>query len=269
MPECLDGTSEQAKALANAVYQCIFQQCGKWGPNEPCFQTSQFTNCASQFAACKQGSCVADCAGKQCGPDGCGGQCGACGAGTQCNATGQCVPTGPACAGITWEGCCDGSLLKYCENDQLVTLDCSTQPQCGWAFDKYVYDCWTTGKADPSGVHAKACPGSCVGSCDGKQCGDDGCGGSCGACAYGLECKDGLCTEDYGCSDMVNCALGCGFSTQCVMGCYGAGDQASQQLFNQLITCIVDTCGYTIKMECILGAIGDQCAQKYNTCMAD
>lgn len=34
---------------------------------------------------------------------------------------------------------------------------------------------------------------ACVGSCDGKSCGDDGCGGSCGACGEGQSCLEGTC----------------------------------------------------------------------------
>jgi hypothetical protein len=37
---------------------------------------------------------------------------------------------------------------------------------------------------------------TCVGSCEGRDCGDDGCGGLCGACAPEQSCSsDGLCAE--------------------------------------------------------------------------
>lgn len=38
----------------------------------------------------------------------------------------------------------------------------------------------------------------CEGSCDSKNCGDDGCGNSCGACADGELCVQGTCKEDGG-----------------------------------------------------------------------
>src|SRR5262245_21617338 len=39
-------------------------------------------------------------------------------------------------------------------------------------------------------------PPTCVGSCAGKRCGDDGCGGSCGACAGGSVCESGQCVAE-------------------------------------------------------------------------
>jgi agmatine/peptidylarginine deiminase len=46
--------------------------------------------------------------------------------------------------------------------------------------------------------------GQCVGSCDGKACGDDGCGGSCGSCAQGQVCEAGQCVAcDPACGDKV------------------------------------------------------------------
>jgi hypothetical protein len=37
------------------------------------------------------------------------------------------------------------------------------------------------------------CTSQCVGTCSGKECGDDGCGESCGTCDGDLVCKANLC----------------------------------------------------------------------------
>eukprot|EP01065_Artemidia_motanka_P019082 TRINITY_DN2255_c0_g1_i6.p1 TRINITY_DN2255_c0_g1~~TRINITY_DN2255_c0_g1_i6.p1 ORF type:complete len:932 (+),score=310.08 TRINITY_DN2255_c0_g1_i6:82-2877(+) len=39
------------------------------------------------------------------------------------------------------------------------------------------------------------CKKACVGSCSGRNCGDDGCGKSCGSCYAGYECMSGQCTR--------------------------------------------------------------------------
>lgn len=67
---------------------------------------------------------------------------------------------GAGCGSITYEGCCDGDVLKFCQNNQVETLDCSQQPSCGWESQGNYYDCGTSGGADPSGSHPKACGGT-------------------------------------------------------------------------------------------------------------
>ncbi len=130
-------------------------------------------------------------------------------------------------------GCCDpqGRVL-YCVGADLYCIDCAGSfPVCGWAptgpgASTGTYDCGTTGGADPSGAHAKACsacPSSCGAGtacsaecagtcgtcsqpgalcladgtcykpqCDGKQCGLDPKGFSCGLCGPGTACEPGL-----------------------------------------------------------------------------
>ena len=63
------------------------------------------------------------------------------------------------CGSVTFEGCCDGSTLKYCDSGKLETLDCSKQPKCGWNSTASFYDCGTSGGADPSGKYPRACKG--------------------------------------------------------------------------------------------------------------
>jgi len=65
------------------------------------------------------------------------------------------------CGDLTYEGCCDGDILQYCENNQIVSAACSNS--CGWDASNNYYDCEQTG-VDPSGEF----PLSCYGGCDGE-----------------------------------------------------------------------------------------------------
>ncbi len=131
-----------------------------------------------------------------------GGYDGSCTSSAQCVgpkwlcALPDCGPAPQTCGNITWEGCCDGEVLKYCEDNQLVTMNCSSDPHCGWNASQGFYDCGTSGGADPSGQNPKSCPGACTPNCTGKVCGDDGCGGSCGTCPAGQTCHAGQCVPN-------------------------------------------------------------------------
>ncbi len=61
------------------------------------------------------------------------------------------------CGSVSYEGCCDGTTLKYCDSGKLETLDCTKSPKCGWDSSGKYYDCGTSGGADPAGKHPKAC----------------------------------------------------------------------------------------------------------------
>ena len=159
-----------------------FYNCGTNGGSDPSGQNPK--NCG--------GGCTANCAGKECGSDGCGGSCGQCAGNETCQA-GTCVAGGDGCNGITYEGCCDGQTLKYCEDNQLITGTCAGDPQCGWDAQGGFYNCGTNGGSDPSGQNPKDCGGACTPDCAGKVCGDDGCGGACGQCGAGDKCVAGQC----------------------------------------------------------------------------
>jgi len=143
------------------------------------------------------GGCTPDCAGKECGNDGCGGTCGQCGPGENCQSN-QCVAGPDNCQGITYEGCCSGQQLQWCENGQLTGLDCAGNPNCGWDGNNGYYNCGTSGAADPSGANPISCDGGCTPQCAGKECGDDGCGGSCGSCP-----------EEWTCDGTGHCVFNC------------------------------------------------------------
>jgi hypothetical protein len=62
------------------------------------------------------------------------------------------------CGSVTYEGCCDGTTLKWCDTDydELVIEDCSGDPSCGWDQDGYY--CGTSGAAEPTNTYPMKCP---------------------------------------------------------------------------------------------------------------
>lgn len=221
--------------------QCGDDECGGSCPNL-CTGNQECQN-----NVCVTPTCTPSCNGTTCGDDGCGGTC-ACNPGTVCDPITQtCGEETVPCGDVTYEGCCDGQVVKFCYEGSLQTIDCvggdTPKPSCGWSTDEY-YDCGTDGMADPSGANPMPC-GACLPDCGGKNCGADGCGGTCGVCAAGTTCEDnqcvgctpdcagktcgddgcgatcGLCAPDEVCDDAVGqCAEGCGDITYegCCMG---------------------------------------------------
>lgn len=174
---------------------CDGKQCGGDGCGGVCGACSPGHECTAAGACTPL--CTADCTNKVCGDDGCGGSCGECAAGQTCSG-GVCEVTDPGqpvdeCNGITYEGCCNGEELKYCENGTLKVGDCSAEASCGWDAANSFYNCGTAGGGDPTGAHPKNCTAECVPDCAGKDCGDDGCGGSCGGCVENMICVAGNC----------------------------------------------------------------------------
>jgi hypothetical protein len=113
------------------------------------------------------------------------------------------ICTTDPCDGIPYEGCCDGTMLVYCDGKDpekglignLNVGDCAADNKtCGWVASNKWYDCGGKGE-DPEGKFALDChaydfpPG-----CAGKECGDNGAGYSCGECLAGADCEaDGKC----------------------------------------------------------------------------
>ncbi len=213
-----------------------FYDCGQTG-SDP----------SGQFPyECSFAPCEPDCTGQMCGNGGCPGAgdvCGTCPEGLVC-IEGQCQIGG--CGDVTFAGCCDGAKLKWCEDGQIQTIDCSTkQPPndvCGWKADAEFYDCGGSG-ADPTGTFPLECPAVCEPDCTGKQCGNGGCPDYpdtlCGTCAEGEICRDGACKTPGACEneadmsvvqekgiDALNqataaCVLygGCGTDQACLVNC--------------------------------------------------
>jgi len=117
------------------------------------------------------------------------------------------------------------------------------------------------------------CIGGCVPNCSGKQCGPDGCGGSCGTCPPGTQCtSSGLCqpASQKGCADAVQCVLSCGgLDWSCIQGCMSGLSPQSQQLLTQLVTCVVQTCGFNLDQVCIMQALQGPCQKQFLACMSD
>jgi hypothetical protein len=102
--------------------------------------------------------------------------------------------------------------------------------------------CVSAGKVVDVGTTSIQKEGSCVPSCPGKQCGDDGCLGSCGTCAGGKTCSAaGQCVAscapscagkqcgDDGCLGLCGtCAMGttCNAAGQCAAGKDAGADSA-------------------------------------------
>ena len=133
----------------------------------------------------------------------------------------DCVGRG-GCGGISFQGCCEGEVLKWCENDAPSQADCTAagKPSCGWNASSNFYDCGTDGGADPSGQHPKACgAGEAVcgnGTCEGGETAV-GCPQDCGE---EIVCGNGLCEWGEG---PEACPEDCAPTTQCGDGkCEGS-----------------------------------------------
>jgi len=176
-----------------------------------CYKTSSSQTCGN--GKCESGesyqSCPADCAGGSCGS-------------------------------VTYEGCCEGELLKYCDQGSLKSINCSSKPSCGWNGQASYYDCGTAGGADPSGQNPKSCSSTpqvvcgngkceagessatCPADCPAQPvCGDGKCqapenSSSCPQdCQTAAECGDGKCQAPETSS---SCPADCDVQTQPVCG---------------------------------------------------
>ncbi len=218
--DCPHGTACGASGLCEVACtaDCAGKVCGDDGCGGSCGGCPDGLSCDAS-GTCVDLGCTPDCAGKVCGQDGCGGTCGpACGPGQSCQ-NGQCVQGGcdPVC---DWVECgddgCGGSCGVCAANEVCAQGLCTPdgpggtgtcQGQCGdSAFDGSCYcdqgcasfgDCCDDFCDYCSALNPNEC-GGCQGSCDGKQCGDDGCGGSCGSCGAGLVCLSGSCEASAG-----------------------------------------------------------------------
>lgn len=212
-PTSCDGLTYEGCCEGNVVYWCennevqnqncgTDPQCG-WDAQKQYYAcgTDGSGDPSGEFPLSCSGTCTPSCAGKECGDDGCGGSCGSCAASETCQ-NGICGGTVDPCNGVTYEGCCDGATLVWCEDGQLGSQDCGQESSCGWNGANGYYDCGTTGLSDPSGEFPRECEAACVPTCEGRECGPDGCGGICGVCDEGSTCQmDGQCECTPVCAD--------------------------------------------------------------------
>jgi len=116
---------------------------------------------------------------------------------------------GGGCGSITYQGCCNGETLTWCENEELQEMNCSNNPSCGWNTQAGFYDCGSNGGEDPSGAYPKGCGGGPVDPvCGNNKCepgeSEQTCPADCGGGVGG--CGDGVCgkAENY-----ESCAADC------------------------------------------------------------
>ena len=196
------------------VPSCTGKDCGDDGCGGSCGTCEDPLVCeANQCVAC-----TPQCEGKECGEDGCGATCGTCPEGKVCAGEGECIgatypdsclgldtPSADSCdSSLTLFGCCDNrGRVIWCDGGKLFCIDCPSNGEpasqtCGWAdnADFTGYDCGNVGE-DPAGTNPLEC-GFCLGSCVGRDCGDDGCGGTCGTCDSGDSCVAGACVPPAG-----------------------------------------------------------------------
>jgi len=118
------------------------------------------------------------------------------------NCQGANAPALLGCAYVdTYEGCCLGEKIVWCDDGNTYCIDCDGSPSCGWKAAEAIYDCGTDGEQEPSGMFIKQCEGGggCAPDCAGKECGPDGCGGACGLCQNEWEtCSGGSCVAPCG-----------------------------------------------------------------------
>ena len=218
---------------------CQNKACGSDGCGGSCGSCSGGKTCNVSGQCVEPDACTPNCAGKDCGSDGCGGSCGSCQGQQECQG-GQCVEPVDPCGGISYEGCCDGTELNYCDNGELKTVDCQS---CGWKQQAQYYDCGASG-ADPSGTHPLECPAECIPDCGGKNCGSDGCGGVCGTCEQGDICSAlGTC--------QAACAPQCAGKDCGSDGCGGTCGNCAAGLFCND--------GGTCQAECAPSCAGKEC----------
>ncbi len=199
-----------------------------WGSAYSCVDTTAYSRVDTKQSWILANSgggtdCSNACQGMDCGYDG-ACNCGGCQNGYICQSN-QCVEdsTPDPCQGVDYYGCCDGSVLKYCYNEQLQMNDCGANG-CGWRSSDYGYDCGFSG-ADPSGEHPIDCGGEpdCLSICAGADCGSvQGC--NCGSCGSGEECRSNHCVELPPDCDTICGNLQCGSVGECDCGDCGADE---------------------------------------------
>ena len=64
---------------------------------------------------------------------------------------------GAGCGPLGLAGCCEGEVVYFCSGSQVLSLDCSGQPSCGWNGASGYYDCNTSGAPETSGAHPMSC----------------------------------------------------------------------------------------------------------------
>jgi len=84
-------------------------------------------------------------------------------------------------------------------------------------------------------------------------------------------CTNGKCGASYTCANMLVCGVGCNFKPECILGCYGQGDEQSKALFAALAICVGAKCGLSPAPACVIQATtqGGPCDGTLKACLAD
>jgi hypothetical protein len=88
-----------------------------------------------------------------------------------------------------------GSFIKEVRKDYVVTLclyECQSNSQCSSGTCQFF-----SSPCNAGGI----CSDTCIPSCTGKECGDNGCQGSCGSCGSHESCSSSLCACNSGYGD--------------------------------------------------------------------
>ena len=166
---------------------------------------------------------------------------------------------------ICLDGECDtGAPLDCDDGDDCTDDSCDAAAGC---LHETLENGTPCGDDDSYACMAGACV--CVPDCTGKECGENGCGGDCGACGEGLTCIDYACANEYTCSDMMQCGLGCNFLPMCILGCYGNGSNESKALFSTFALCLGGECGMNATPACVAAATLGTCSAQYQACASD
>ncbi len=222
-------------------------------------------DCGTCPALCGDGAC--DIAGGE-GCDTCPEDCGPCQPGCgdgMCNVdfNENCVQCPEDCGPCKGDCCADNG-TPGCQDATVTECVCNLDPFC---CDSY----WDNICASEVEQYGCGTCGTCIPNCDNALCGDDGCGGSCGQCPDGSACVDGMCegpNPGLSCNEILQCAIGCGGGTNCIMDCHSQGDQQGQLLFNDLIICVLGQCP-NFDLQCVAMAFMSSCSAEYQACQAN
>jgi hypothetical protein len=105
---------------------------------------------------CKGGACSHSVSAKHCLI---GGKCYESGAIHPSGACSYCKPgaSQSSWTSISYQGCCAGGVVWYCNGGAIKSVDCLFNPSCGWDGSLQFYDCGTAGASEPTGAHPKSC----------------------------------------------------------------------------------------------------------------
>jgi hypothetical protein len=155
---CLIGGTCHASGAKSAVNDCV--ACNPASPNV-WTPLGDGTPCAADSFSCTSDSCQSGLCAHPVSSGSCliGGACYTSGLTNPTGACSFCKPTASQSAWtpLSYQGCCAGATVVYCDSGTLKGLDCTANPSCGWDASFGYYDCGTSGSADPSGINPKSC----------------------------------------------------------------------------------------------------------------